>query len=93
MEQKFSPSDIFDLKFTKFVTPVVIKIAFIVVMVIGGLAWLSFIFAGFANSFWGGIGGVVFGGLFFLMIVLLYRILFELVMVIFAIKTNTDRLP
>jgi len=35
----------------------------------------------------------VFGGLIFLMAVLLYRIMFELVMVIFAIKQNTDRLP
>jgi len=93
MEQKFSMSDIFDLTFTKFVTPVVIKVAFIVVMVFAGLAWLAAIFGGFANGFWGGIGGLIFGGLLFLIIVLLYRIMFELVMVIFAIKDNTDRLP
>jgi hypothetical protein len=93
VEQKFGPMDIFDLTFTKFVTPIMIKIAFIVVMVFGGLIWLAAIFGGFSNSFWGGIGGIVFGGLGFLMIVLLYRIMFELVMVIFAIKNNTDRLP
>ena len=93
MEQKFGPMDIFDLTFTKFVTPIVIKIAFIVVMVFGGLIWLAAIFGGFSSSVWGGIGGIVFGGLGFLMIVLLYRIMFELVMVIFAIKNNTDRLP
>ncbi len=93
MEQKFSPKDVFDLTFTKFVTPVVIKIAFIVVLVFAGLIWLMIIFAGFSSSFMGGLGGIVFGGLAFLMMVLLYRIMFELVMVIFAIKTNTDRLP
>lgn len=93
MEQKFSPSDIFDLTFTKFVTPTVVKIAFIVVMVFAGLAWLAMIFAGFSSGFWGGIGGLIFGGLIFLILVLLYRIMFELVMVIFAIKDNTDRLP
>ena len=84
---------IFDLTFTKFVTPIVIKVAFIVVMVFAGLAWLGMIFGGFANGFWGGIGGFIFGGLVFIMLVLLYRIMFELVMVIFAIKRNTDRLP
>ena len=93
MEEKANLSDIFDLTFTKFVTPIVIKIAFIVVMVIAGLAWLAAIFGGFANGFWGGIGGLIFGGLVFIIIVLLYRIMFELVMVIFAIKRNTDRLP
>jgi len=93
MEQKFGPMDIFDLTFTKFVTPAVIKIAFIVVMVFAGLAWLAMIFGGFAGGFWSGIAGIVFGGLVFVIMVLLYRIMFELVMVIFAIKQNTDRLP
>jgi len=93
VEEKANLSDIFDLTFTKFVTPIVIKIAFIVVMVFAGLAWLGMIFGGFANGFWGGIGGFIFGGLVFIMLVLLYRIMFELVMVIFAIKRNTDRLP
>jgi fatty acid desaturase len=93
VEEKANLSDIFDLTFTKFVTPIVIKVAFIVVMLVAGLVWLGAIFAGFQSGFWGGIGGLIFGGLGFLMIVLLYRIMFELVMVIFAIKRNTDRLP
>ena len=93
MEEKANLGDIFDLTFTKFVTPIVVKIAFIVVMVMAGLVWLVVIVAGFSGSFWGGIGAIIFGGLGFLMAVLLYRIMFELVMVIFAIKRNTDRLP
>ena len=93
MEQKFSPGDIFDLTFTKFVTPVVIKAAFIVVLVFAGLLWLLAIIGGFSNSFGADPAGIVFGGLGFLLFVLLCRIMFELVMVIFAIKTNTNRLP
>ena len=92
MEQKANLADIFDLTFTKFVTPIIIKIAFIVMLVIGALMWLVFIFAGFAGGFWSGIGGIIFGGLFFLMFILGYRIIFELVMVIFDIKANTDRI-
>lgn len=93
MEQKASLGDIFDLTFTKFVTPIVVKIAFIVIMVMAGLIWLMVIVAGFGSSFLAGLGAIVFGGLGFLMIVLLYRIMLELVMVVFAIKQNTDRLP
>ena len=93
MEEKANLADVFDFTFTTFVTPIVVKVAFIVMMVFAGLMWLAIIFAGFAGGFWTGLGAIVFGGLAFLMIVLLYRIMFELVMVIFAIKKNTDRLP
>ena len=93
MEEKATLADVFDFSFTKFVTPIVVKIAFIVMLVLGGSMWLVMIIGGFASSFGAGLGGLIFGGLFFLMFVLVYRIMFELVMVIFAIKKNTDRLP
>ncbi|MEA3503063.1 MAG: DUF4282 domain-containing protein [Actinomycetota bacterium] len=92
MAEKATLADVFDLTFTKFVTPIIIKIAFIVVLVMGALIWLMMIITGFASSFGAGIGGLIFGGLLFLLFVLGYRIMFELVMVIFAIKKNTDRL-
>ena len=93
MEEKATLADVFDFTFTKFVTPIVIKIAFIVMLVLGALMWLMMIVAGFSgNGIMGGLGGIVFGGLVFVMFVLGYRIMFELVMVIFAIKKNTDRL-
>lgn len=92
MEENTTLGDIFDFTFTKFVTPIVVKVAFIVMMVFAALMWLAIIFAGFAGGFWSGIAAIIFGGLAFLMIVLLYRIMFELVMVIFAIKKNTDRI-
>lgn len=93
MDNNVSLTDIFDFTFTKFVTPIVVKIAFIVVLVMGAFLWLMMTIAGFSSSFGAGIGGLIFGGLVFVMFVLVYRIAFELVMVIFAIKQNTDRLP
>jgi hypothetical protein len=93
MEEKATLADIFDFTFTKFVTPIVVKVAFIIVLVFAALGWLTMTIGGFASSFGAGLGGLVFGGLFFLMLILVYRIGFELVMVIFAIKKNTDRLP
>jgi hypothetical protein len=92
MEEKATLADVFDFTFTKFVTPIVIKIAFIVMLVLGALGWLMMVIAGFSNNFGTGLGALIFGGLFFLMFVLVYRIMFELVMVIFAIKKNTDRI-
>lgn len=92
MEDKATLADIFDFTFTKFVTPIVIKIAFIVMLVLAALVWLMMIFAGFANGAGGGFIGLIFGGLVFILMVLGYRIMFELVMVIFSIKKNTDRI-
>ena len=83
--------DIFDLTFTKYVTPTVVRVLFILVIVFSALWWLVLVFAGFANSFGSGLGALILGGLGFLIFVLLYRVFFELVMVIFAIKDNTER--
>ena len=92
MEEKANLTDIFDFTFTKFVTPIVVKIAFIVMIVLAGFMWLMMIIGGFASGVTGGLIGLIFGGLVFIMMVLGYRIMFELVMVIFAIKKNTDRI-
>ena len=86
-------SGIFDFTFTKFVTPVIIKILYILVLVFGGLLLIVLLIASIFNGFAAFLGMLIFGTLGFLMTVLLYRVMFELVMVIFAIKENTDRLP
>ena len=91
MEQKFGPMDIFDLTFTKFVTPTVIRVLFILVIVFSALWWLFLVIAGFSSSAGGGLTALILGGLGFIIFVLLYRVFFELVMVIFRIKDNTDR--
>jgi hypothetical protein len=93
-----TPSDqslmgIFDFTFTKFVTPVIIKILYILVLVFGGLFWIIALVTSIFNGFAAFLGVLIFGTLGLLMFVLLYRIMFELVMVIFSIKENTDRLP
>ncbi|MEN8113090.1 MAG: DUF4282 domain-containing protein [Actinomycetota bacterium] len=93
MEEQAKFGDIFDLTFTKYVTPMVIRIIYILVMVLAAIAWLvAIIGATNANGFLGFLAGLVFGGLGFLVMLLLYRVMLELVMVIFAIKENTDRL-
>jgi hypothetical protein len=93
MESTEGLSGIFDFTFTKFVTPVVIKILYILVLVFGGLFWIIALIASAFSGFAAFLFALVFGTLGLVMFVLLYRVMFELVMVIFAIKENTDRLP
>ena len=93
MEENEGLSGIFDFTFTKFVTPVIIKILYILVIVFGGLLWVVALIGAIFNGFAAFLGVLFFGTLGLLMFILLYRIMFELVMVIFSIKENTDRLP
>jgi hypothetical protein len=93
MENNEGLSGVFDFTFTKFVTPVVIKILYILVLVFGGLFWIIALIGSIFSSFGAFLGVLVFGTLGLLIMILLYRVMFELVMVIFAIKENTDRLP
>jgi hypothetical protein len=48
--------------------------------------------AGFSGGFASGIGAFIGGGILFLLSIVGYRIVLELVMVIFAIKKNTDKM-
>ena len=93
MENNEGLAGIFDFTFTKFVTPVIVKILYILVIVFGALFWILALVGSIFNGFAAFLGVLVFGTLGLLMLVLMYRIMFELVMVIFAIKENTDRLP
>jgi hypothetical protein len=88
-DQNVGFSDIFDLSFKKYVTPTVIRVLFILVMVFAGLWWLFAVIAGFSSSAGAGIGALILGGVGFLVFILMYRVFFELVMVIFSIKENT----
>jgi len=92
MEDKATLADIFDFTFTKFVTPIIIKIVFILLIVLAGLGWLMMTGAGFAGGVGTGLGFFIGGGIFFVLSIVGYRIMLELVMVIFAIKKNTDRI-
>jgi hypothetical protein len=93
MEDTEGLSGVFDFTFTKFVTPVIVKILYILLLVFAVLVWIVALIASIFNGFAAFLGTLVFGTLGVLMFILLYRIMFELVMVIFAIKENTDRLP
>ncbi len=93
MEQQTGLSGLLDFSFTRFITPTIVKILYILVLVFGGLAWIASLISAITQGFMAFLVTLIFGTLLFIMAVLMYRITFELVMVIFAIKENTDRLP
>lgn len=82
---------LFDLSFEKFITPSVVKIVYILVIALAGLFWLLAIIAGVSsNGLAGFLGGLIIGGLGFLVSILVYRIFLELTMILFRIHENTD---
>ncbi len=84
---------LFDFTFEKFITPSVVKIVYILVIVMAGLSWLMLIVAGLSSGGIGGfLGGLIFGGLMFIVIILIYRIFLELTMILFRIHDNTEKL-
>lgn len=83
-------NDLFDFTFTKFITPTVIRIVYILVIVFAAIGWLAALIGGFTSSVQAGFGALIFGTLFALIGILMWRVLLELTMVIFKIKDNTD---
>lgn len=84
--------DLFDYSFTKFVTPTVIRILYVLVLLFAAVLWAVAIIEGFILNWRAGLWGIIGGGLLFFIALLLYRIVFELVMVVFKIKEDTDRI-
>jgi hypothetical protein len=82
---------LFDLSFSEFVTPSIIKVIFIVGIVLAGLMSLV-VFAAFANQGGGAVvAGIVFAPLVFFVYVLFARVLSEVYLILFRIEENTRK--
>jgi hypothetical protein len=82
---------LFDLSFTEFVTPSIIKLIFIIGIVLAALMSLL-VFATFANQGGGAIvAGIVLAPLVFFVYVLFARVLSEVYLILFRIEENTRK--
>jgi hypothetical protein len=82
---------LFDLSFTEFITPSIIKVIFIVGIVLAALMSLL-VFSAFASQGGGAIvAGIVFAPLVFFVYVLFARVLSEVYLVLFRIEENTRK--
>ena len=82
---------LFDLSFSEFVTPSIIKVIFVVGIVLAGLMAL-FVFIALANQGGGAVVvGIVLAPLIFFVYVLFARVLSEVYLILFRIEENTRR--
>ena len=79
----------FDLSFSEFVTPSLIKIIFLIGIVLSGIMAIV-IFASLASQGGGGVvAGLIVAPLIFFFYVLMARVLSEVYLVLFRIEANT----
>ena len=86
-------SALFDLSFKSYVFPQVIKILFVIVIILSALGAVGLIAAAFASNVIVGIFTVIIvGPLYFLLTVIFYRVIFEVISAVFTITDNTNKL-
>jgi hypothetical protein len=84
---------LFDMSFSKFVTPSVIKLLFILAIVVVSLFALFTFIAGLVTITRGGFLLVILSPLYWLLGVIYARVFLELVIILFRIETNTRTRP
>lgn len=93
LEGKSFFQSLFDISFSSFITTRIIKVLYVLFMIVIGLAYIGFVISSFANSVvLGIIVLVIIGPIVALLYLIVIRIYLELVMVIFRIADNTQRI-
>jgi len=78
---------LFDLSFSEFITPKIIKVLYIIAMAVAALVALVFIIVAFAGG--GAVSGIfalIFAPVVFILYVIMARVWLELVMVFFSMN-------
>ena len=89
MEEKGFFASLFDLSFTEFVTPKIIRVLFLIAIVFAALVALSFIVNGFSHGALVGLVMLVLAPVIFIVYVLLARVWLEVIIIMFRIADNT----
>jgi Domain of unknown function (DUF4282) len=85
---------LFDFSFKSIIASRVIRVLYVLWMVLLALLTIGVIIAAFEiNAAFGAVELLIFGPLSFLFSLIVARVLLELVMAIFAIQENTNRIP
>jgi len=92
MENKGFLGSLFDLSFTEFITPRIVKTLFILFIVISGFASLVFLLKAIGQGGGAALLAIIFVPLVFCLNVLIIRIWLEVIMVLFRIVEHTGRL-
>ena len=85
-------SDLFDIRFTRFVSLRLISVVYVVILVAVSLVALALVFAGFANGVAAGLFALVLAVLGWVIYVVLARVALEAYAVLFRIHDDTNRM-
>ena len=85
-------NDLFDIRFTRFVSLRLISVVYVVILIAVSLVALAFVFAGFANGVAAGLFTLVLAVLGWVIYVVLARVALEAYAVLFRIHDDTNRM-
>ena len=83
---------LFDFSFRKFITLGVVKVLYILLLALAGIVWLGGVISGFSQGAGAGLVAIIVMTLVAAVQVIAWRVVLELVVVIFRIGDNTARL-
>lgn len=92
MEGKSFLSVIFDFSFSEFVTTRVVKFLLALAMIVNVIVTIGVIVGAFQNSVFGGIIALILSPVIYLVMMLFSRIYLELIIVIFRIAENLNKI-
>jgi ABC-type multidrug transport system permease subunit len=84
-------NDLFDIRFTRFVSLRLISVVYVVILIAVSLVALALVFTGFANGIGAGLFALVLAGLGWVIYVVLSRVALEAFAVLFRIHDDTSR--
>lgn len=92
MEEKGFFSSLFDLSFSDFITPRIIKLLFVISIIVSVIAAGVLLVSGLSQGDGAALLALIGAPLLFLLYVIMARVWLEVIMVLFRIADNTDQL-
>jgi len=92
MEQKGLFGRLFELSFTEFVTPRMIKVLFVLAIIISAIGALLLLISGIVEGVGAAFLSIILAPIVFFLYVIMARIWLEVIIVLFRIAENTGRL-
>lgn len=83
---------IFDVSFSKFITPAVVKVVYIILMALLALGYVIAVISGFANDAAAGLVVLILGPIFVFLYLLLVRVSLEALVAVVRTAENTTEL-
>lgn len=85
-------NSLFDLSFKELITTKIIRILYVIAIGIAAVIALGFIVKAFGSSFLLGLLVLVLSPIIFLIYVIFFRVWMEIILVLFRIAENTDKM-